>query len=301
MIEDILKANREFLSKQRTVSAPSETGSGHDLAIVACMDPRLDRFLPAAFGLPDGAAYIIRNAGNTCTRWDETIPRSVAVAVLRGGVHHVAVVGHTDCAMAADTLVLLDALRKAGVPREAFGDRDPREWFGAIAGIESNVRNVVDLLHRSSVLPGGIAVYGLIIDTQTGELRSLASEKTAGLSAPDKRTAPRKGDSLEKVLGGSVTDSFVPKAGFVPVTNAPPAVEVPPPPTSGARSIVPPEKPPPVPAPAANVTPPESRPKTEPPPRPNIRRDRESVPIDPREAQDFFRRREMERERKKRM
>ena len=294
-LQSILDANRAYVASRRS-PPPVQP---HSLAIVTCMDPRLDPFIPEAFGLPEGAAYVIRNAGSTGTRWDETILRSVAVAVLRGGVRHVAIVGHTDCAMAADTLVFLDALQKAGVPRAAFGDRDPREWLGVLGGIEASVRATVDQLKRSPILPAGIGIHGLVIDTRTGELRSVASEKTGGPAEMTSRTTPRAGDSVAKVLGGSISDSFVPSAGFVPTVDAPRAVNVPPQTTTGPMPST---------APSAEVAPPPQA--DGPPPRvkANVRAEstsyhvesRDSVPLDPRAAQEFFRKREAERQRKKR-
>jgi carbonic anhydrase len=295
-LQSILDANREFVASRH---APAPSVQSRQLAIVACMEPALDRFIPEAFGLPEGAAHVIRNAGSTCTRWDETILRSVAVAVLRGGVRHVAVVGHTDCAMAADTLVFLDALQKAGVPRAAFGDRDPREWLGVLGGIEANVRSTLNQLKRSPLLPAGIGIHGLVIDTRTGELRSVASETTGGPAEIASRTTPRAGDSVAKVLGVSISDSFVPTAGFVPTVNAPRAVNVPPQPTTGPMPSA--ATPAEVPAPPSPPEP--ARVKA------NVRSEtssyhvesRDSVPLDPRAAQEFFRKREAERLKKKRL
>jgi hypothetical protein len=75
--------------------------------------------------------------------------------------------------------------------------------------------------------------------------------------------------------------------------DAPRAVNVPPQPTTG-------------PTPSAESVPPASsdaRQKTVvpplPPARPNVRRDADVVPVDPRAAQEFFRKREQERLRKK--
>jgi carbonic anhydrase len=289
-LQSILDANREFVASRR---APALADRSGQLAIVACMEPAIDRLIPEAFGLPEGAAYVIRNAGCTGTRWDETILRSVAVAVLRGGVRHVAVVGHTDCAMAVDTLVFLDALQKAGVPRAAFGDRDPREWLGVLGGIEANVRSTLNQLKRSPLLPSGIGIHGLVIDTRTGELKPVASETTGGPAEVASRMTPRAGDSVAKVLGGSISDSFVPSAGFVPTVDAPRAVNVPPQPTTGPMPTVPP--------------PPDSPAAETPRVKANVRAEpaayraepRDSVPLDPRAAQEFFRRREQERRKKR--
>ena len=64
------------------------------LAIVTCMDSRLDVF--AALGLGDGEAHILRNAGGVIT--DDVI-RSLAVSQRRLGTREVMLIHHTDCGM----------------------------------------------------------------------------------------------------------------------------------------------------------------------------------------------------------
>ncbi|HXS33099.1 MAG TPA: carbonic anhydrase, partial [Solirubrobacterales bacterium] len=64
------------------------------LAIVTCMDSRLDVF--AALGLGDGEAHVLRNAGGVIT--DDVI-RSLAVSQRRLGTREVMLIHHTDCGM----------------------------------------------------------------------------------------------------------------------------------------------------------------------------------------------------------
>src|SRR6476660_5672706 len=64
------------------------------LAIVTCMDSRLDVF--AALGLGDGEAQVLRNAGGVIT--DDVI-RSLAVSQRRLGTTEVMLIHHTDCGM----------------------------------------------------------------------------------------------------------------------------------------------------------------------------------------------------------
>ena len=336
MLEKFYEANAAFVARRRMVP-PVPSGHGVQLAIVSCMDPRLVSLLPDALGVAPDEAYHIRNAGNTCTQWDESILRSVAVTVLARGVRHVAVVGHTDCRMAGDLMPILDEMRRGGVPRDAFGNRDPREWFGILAGIESNVRNVLEMLKRSPLLPAGVSLYGLIIDSESGELRALGSETTAGpalaAAAVASDRTPRQGDSLEHVLGVGILSSLVPKAGEVPVAGSPPTADAaltaltastlvdvasptaPPAPTVDRAAFFREQfAPPPLrdfaarSEPTPKPEPPKPPERPSPPPRANVRRDverdrqreKDRVPLDPREAQEFFRKREQERLRKKR-
>ena len=68
------------------------------LAVVACMDARLDVF--AVLGLELGDAHVIRNAGGVVT--DDTI-RSLTISQRRLGTERIVLVHHTDCGMLSFT------------------------------------------------------------------------------------------------------------------------------------------------------------------------------------------------------
>src|SRR5947199_1655070 len=87
------------------------------LAIVTCMDSRLDVF--AALGLKDGEAHVLRNAGGVIT--DDVI-RSLAVSQRRLGTREIMLVHHTDCGMQSLTDDGFRAeLQQAGGVAPAFG------------------------------------------------------------------------------------------------------------------------------------------------------------------------------------
>src|SRR3954449_4312135 len=64
------------------------------LAIVTCMDSRLDVF--AALGLGNGEAHVLRNAGGVIT--DDVI-RSLAISQRLLGTREVMLIHHGDCGM----------------------------------------------------------------------------------------------------------------------------------------------------------------------------------------------------------
>src|SRR3569623_3056610 len=64
------------------------------LAIVTCMDSRLDVF--AALGLGDGEAHVLRNAGGVIT--DDVI-RSLALSQRKLGTREVMLIHHDDCGL----------------------------------------------------------------------------------------------------------------------------------------------------------------------------------------------------------
>ena len=87
---------------------------GRQLAIVTCMDARLD---PAKFlGLEEGDAHVIRNAGGLVT---EDAIRSLIISHWLLGTQEVAVIAHTDCGMLtfSERPAALEAQRGGGLGR----------------------------------------------------------------------------------------------------------------------------------------------------------------------------------------
>ena len=130
------------------------------LAVVACMDTRIDPL--GALGLDPGDAKIIRNAGARVT--DDVI-RSIAIVVANLGVERVAVIAHTDCAMAK---LSADALRES-VAAIATGDVD--DWDPlAVDDQLGTLHEDVERLRRSPLLPDDLAVAGFVYDVADGSL-----------------------------------------------------------------------------------------------------------------------------------
>jgi carbonic anhydrase len=67
------------------------------VAILSCMDARLNVF--AIFGLTEGDAHVIRNAGGCVT---DDVLRSLAVSQSLGGTREIVLLHHEDCAAVAD-------------------------------------------------------------------------------------------------------------------------------------------------------------------------------------------------------
>src|SRR5690606_33438713 len=62
------------------------------LAVVACMDSRLDTF--AMLGLEVGDAHVMRNAGGVIT---EDMIRSLVISQRKLGTREIILIHHTDC------------------------------------------------------------------------------------------------------------------------------------------------------------------------------------------------------------
>jgi carbonic anhydrase len=170
-LQEVLDANKRFMSGGGAGKVAGH--SAKKAAVVCCMDPRLVDMLPKAMGFKRGDAYFIQNAGNTGTKWDEGVIRSLAIAIGLGGITEIYVIGHTECAMMTDPARVTEGLKKRGVGPDALGGRKPGEWFGVISSPEDNVRKMVNLIRNSPVVPKDVGVHGLMVDTHTGQLTSL--------------------------------------------------------------------------------------------------------------------------------
>jgi carbonic anhydrase len=132
------------------------------LAIVTCMDSRLDVF--AALGLHDGEAHVLRNAGGVIT--DDVI-RSLAVSQRRLGTLTVMLIHHTDCGMAklTDDGFRLELQQATGVA--------PAFAIESFADVDADVRQSVLRVRRSPFVPHRDAVRGFVYDVDTHRLREI--------------------------------------------------------------------------------------------------------------------------------
>ena len=92
VIDELFANNEAFAARVEETHLPVEP-SRH-LAIVTCMDSRLDVF--AALGLGDGEAHVLRNAGGVIT--DDVI-RSLALSQRKLGTREVMLIHHDDCGL----------------------------------------------------------------------------------------------------------------------------------------------------------------------------------------------------------
>jgi carbonic anhydrase len=128
-------------------------------AIVACMDARLD-----AAGFLDSwpePIHVVRNAGGRVT--DDAL-RSLAVSCTMGA-KRIAVVHHTDCAMAKHTDEQLRALLPAGAGAEVD--------FLTIADHREALRQDVATIVASALIQPGIEVSAFIYDLDARKAREI--------------------------------------------------------------------------------------------------------------------------------
>ena len=97
MIDEILKFNQEFVKRGDYKQYVTDKYPNKKLAVLSCMDTRLTELLPAALGLKNGDAKIIKNAGGLIMSPYDSAMRSLLVAVYELGVEEIMVIAHTTC------------------------------------------------------------------------------------------------------------------------------------------------------------------------------------------------------------
>ena len=160
VIDDLLDCNRRFaesLPDRHLDVQPSRR-----LAIVTCMDSRLDVF--AALGLGDGEAHVLRNAGGVIT--DDVI-RSLAISQRRLGTEAVMLIHHTDCGMQK---ISDDGFRAE--LKEATGV-SPSFAIESFADVDADVRQSILRVRRSQFLPHREQVRGFVYDVDTHRLHEV--------------------------------------------------------------------------------------------------------------------------------
>ena len=89
MIEDILEYNKQFVANKGYEKYITNKYPDEKIAILSCMDTRLTELLPAALGIKNGDAKMIKNAGGIISHPFGSVIRSLMVAIYEIGRAHV--------------------------------------------------------------------------------------------------------------------------------------------------------------------------------------------------------------------
>ena len=159
-VTDDLLANNEHYAENYPGPLPSPP-SGH-LAVIACMDARLDIF--GILGLEGGEAHVIRNAGGVVT--DDEI-RSLTISQRLLGTRSVILIHHTNCGM----LTFTDDQFKAAIQQEV--GIKPAWAAEAFTDLDEDVRQSIARIKTSPFIPHTDDVRGFVFDVATGRLREV--------------------------------------------------------------------------------------------------------------------------------
>ena len=160
LVDEVRAANAAYADQFTKGDLPMPPG--RKFAVVACMDARLD---PAkALGLEEGDAHVIRNAGGRAA----DALRSLAISQQLLGTEAVLIVHHTDCGM-----LTFDNPTMHGICQERLGVDASDIDFLPFPDLEQSVRDDIEIVRSSPLIPDDIAVTGFIYDVKTGRVHEV--------------------------------------------------------------------------------------------------------------------------------
>ncbi|MFN8473289.1 MAG: carbonic anhydrase [Anaerolineae bacterium] len=158
----------QFLAANQPYADTFEHGDlpmppARQVAVLTCMDARLhpEKFL----GLDVGDAHMIRNAGGRAS--DDAI-RSLAISQRLLGTSEIVVIHHTDCGM----LTFKNEDLAAKIHEDLGVDASDHDFL-PFSDLEQSVRDDVQILRQSPLIPNDIPIHGAIYDVRTGELSEI--------------------------------------------------------------------------------------------------------------------------------
>ena len=159
--DDALKNNAQYAEGFDKADLPLPPAL--NLAVVACMDARLDTH--KLLGIQEGDAHVIRNAGGVVT--DDVI-RSLVISQRLLGTREVVLIHHTDCGMLTfrdddvKDAILADTGLRPSFAMEAFGN------------LEGDVRQSIARIKASPFVPAKDQIRGFVYDCATGRLSEVS-------------------------------------------------------------------------------------------------------------------------------
>jgi len=156
MFDDLLAANRQYAQTFALQGIPGRAAKGFGL--VTCIDSRIEPL--TMLGLHPGDAKILRNAGGRVT---PDVLRSLVLATTFLGVTHVAVMHHTDCALARGG----EAELRSGLSEKQAAESEGWDFL-TMDDPDEALAEDVDAVRTCAVLPDGVRIEGWRYDVQSG-------------------------------------------------------------------------------------------------------------------------------------
>ena len=168
MIDQIIAYNKTFVEQKGYEKYLTDKYPDKKLAVLSCMDTRLTELLPAALGLKNGDAKIIKNAGGLVISAFDSAMRSLIVAIYELGVEEIMVVAHSHCGachMSYDhfhhemiargvTDETLDTIRKCGINLD--------HWLEGFKDTPESVRKTVETIKTHPLVTCSFVTRSLI-------------------------------------------------------------------------------------------------------------------------------------------
>ncbi len=161
--DELISRNAEYA--RGFADADLEVAPTRQMAVVACMDSRMDTF--AILGLGHGEAHVVRNAGGVVT--DDVI-RSLCLSQRLLGTREVVLIHHTDCGLQKVQPVEFKAEIEAEVGVKP-------EWsVEAFADPYADVRQSMVRLELSPFILHKNLIRGFVYDVTDGLLREVGRD-----------------------------------------------------------------------------------------------------------------------------
>jgi carbonic anhydrase len=162
--DELLSRNAEYA--QDFDDSELEVAPKRNLAVVACMDSRMDIF--QILGLGNGEAHIIRNAGGVIT--DDVI-RSLCLSQRFLGTREIVLLHHTDCG--------LSKVDENEFREELAAELGVKPWWSleAFADPYEDVRQSIHRLQMTPFIQHKEHVRGFVYEVESGLLHEVAAEE----------------------------------------------------------------------------------------------------------------------------
>lgn len=157
-LQNVKQANEQYKQGFNLGSLPLPPG--RKIAVVACMDARLDPY--GALGLKTGDAHIIRNAGGLVT--DDAI-RSLIISYKLLGTQEFYIVEHTDCGM----LTFKNEDVQSKLKNDTGHDASHIDFL-PFGDLKESVRKQLKTVRDNPLIPNEIPVHGFIYHVEDGSL-----------------------------------------------------------------------------------------------------------------------------------
>lgn len=158
--DELVRNNEAYTSSFDQGDLPMPPG--RHLAVVACMDARLDVY--AILGLDLGEAHVIRNAGGIIS---EDAIRSLVISQRLLGTEEIILIHHTDCGM----LTFRDDDVKDAIAEE-LGIR-PSFALEAFPDPQQDVRQSIARLQANPFITHKDQIRGFVFEVETGRLNEV--------------------------------------------------------------------------------------------------------------------------------